>query len=591
MEPTETNAARTEWTATDLKACGVLTLLWLVPLLIIGLNGEFTLNDDWAYSFATSGYLRTGHLIRSSWTFTPIISNVAIGVAFAKVFGFSLAVLRASTFVMGWLGMLGMYAWLRELGVARKMSGIAAATLGFNPLYLHLSYTYMTDVPFTAFVVWSLVATTWGLRRRRWLGYGIGLGFGILATLSRQPGAAVVAAIVVTLTLMYVPRWQTLVLRGGLMFGALALALVVERSTLGSGARGDGGVLELLRQSFAGGNNLYFIVRNGVQTVVYGGVFLLPLLVPLALPSMARTRWLGPATAATALGLLALIATKFTRLPLGINIIDPGGLGPITLHGTASNRVLLPTFIWWLFDLAGAVAGSFAVVVSMAWMWRRAWGERVTNAERLLPLCVLAIYLLPIVLRPIFFDRYLVAVLPCLLAIVIGALEVRSLARGPFAVACGVLACMSGYGVVGTRDYLEHHRCRTALLDPLVQQGVSPTEIEGGFEFDGQFRYPLLEAEAREARKAGSSSNTHISFKRSGGTEKATRPALGTFVVTKEAFTKERHCKWPEGTTYLLSYCPEVEGYRAIASRSFQRVLPWSTETLYLQRRNLGTAH
>ena len=63
---------------------------WLAVAPLVGLSGEFPLSDDWAYAYSTEHWLETGELRRNRWTFAPIVTNVAIGAVFSKLFGFSM---------------------------------------------------------------------------------------------------------------------------------------------------------------------------------------------------------------------------------------------------------------------------------------------------------------------------------------------------------------------------------------------------------------------------------------------------------------------------------------------------------------------
>src|SRR5690349_8489040 len=159
--PTSAPAARP---ISDRVYVAALAGLWLCTLLVVGGGGEVMVNDDWAYVRATESFLATGHIVRVPWTYAPVITNVLLGALFAKIFGFSLVVLRMSSFVMGGAGMLALYALARMLGSSRPLSALIAATFGFGMMHFGVAYTFMTDVPYTALAIASLIAFTLGLR-------------------------------------------------------------------------------------------------------------------------------------------------------------------------------------------------------------------------------------------------------------------------------------------------------------------------------------------------------------------------------------------------------------------------------------------
>ena len=85
----------------DIVAVVALSALWAIPLIVIGVHGEFPLNDDWAYTRTTQTLLETGRFERDVWTYAPIHTNVALGVVFSWIFGFSFETLRLSGVCMG----------------------------------------------------------------------------------------------------------------------------------------------------------------------------------------------------------------------------------------------------------------------------------------------------------------------------------------------------------------------------------------------------------------------------------------------------------------------------------------------------------
>src|SRR5687767_8753152 len=180
------HAPRRGVTPADLAAWGIITLLWLLPAAFLGHHGGFPLNDDWAYTYSVKHFLEHGRLWRTDWTYIPLITHTLIGAAFSKVFGFSFETLRLSTLFMGWLGLVGAYTLCRAAGATVLLAAFATFVVAFNPIYLNLSYTFMTDVPFVALTVWSVALFLIGMQRWSYTLMAAGVGLGIAATLSRQ---------------------------------------------------------------------------------------------------------------------------------------------------------------------------------------------------------------------------------------------------------------------------------------------------------------------------------------------------------------------------------------------------------------------
>jgi len=93
----------------------------------------------------------------------------------------------------------GLYVTLREFSVPRRESLLGTATLGLYPSYFILSFTFMTDVPFLAAVVWSALCLGRAVHRNsdRWLIAGAALG--CLAVSTRLLGVVLPGAYLATL--------------------------------------------------------------------------------------------------------------------------------------------------------------------------------------------------------------------------------------------------------------------------------------------------------------------------------------------------------------------------------------------------------
>ena len=152
----------------------LLVFIWVLAALLVNPVGDFPLNDDWAYGFAVRSLVETGHLRLSGWTATNLIAQVPWGALFCLPFGFSFTALRLSTLVLGLIGVLATYGLLREARASAWLALFGSLVLAFSPIYFALSYTFMTDVPFTAVATASSWLLLRGLRRDSWFEMGGG---------------------------------------------------------------------------------------------------------------------------------------------------------------------------------------------------------------------------------------------------------------------------------------------------------------------------------------------------------------------------------------------------------------------------------
>jgi hypothetical protein len=159
------------------------------------------------------------------------------------------------------------------------------------------------------------------------------------------------------------------------------------------------------------------------------------------------------------------------------------------------------------------------------------------------------LYLVPVVLSA-FFDRYLLPALPLLAAGLIAIEGARGgawpgLRSVPMMAAATVVAGMQAYSVAGTHDYLAWNRARWSLVDELVTlEQVSPSSVDGGYEFNGRYTY-----------------------------------------TPDYAFDPEKSWWWVNDDVYVLAFGP-IPGYVAIRHAPYSRwLLPRSQSSVVLLKR------
>ena len=465
----------------DARACLGLALAWAATVALLGIDGEFAVADDWAYAHTVRVLIDEGRFERLAWTWVPLRTNAAIGWLAARLFGFSFESLRLSSAFAGGIGVLGAFALCRQLGASTGWSALAAVLYGWNPVHLPLSLTFMTDVVFGALVNVSLVALARGLpsNRASWIAAGALLA--AAATLSRQPGLGLFlcALLVVLLTRPTLIGWLGF---GGLAAALFFVGLAPER------VRGTLALNWYLR-SVVGEPREAFgaLVRNAPTITFTLGAIVLPISIA-HLPRASKAA-IGAAVVG-GVALVALIAKLGLGVPPGIDWWFNFGVGPGS-HLEPGAFPALPGFASWpLAAMAGASAcmAAFAVAAGIT----RARRDSDRTAVWLAALFGV-IYLGVLVIRSPLFDRYLIAVLAPLLALMTRALD-RS-AGSRLTVAALAALPLTLFAIGATHDWREREKARAVLLHELLAEGVSPQRIDGGTPFNathnyGPVRYP-----------------------------------------------------------------------------------------------------
>lgn len=177
-----------------LLAVAIVLAVNAAVVLLVGIHGNFPLSDDWAYAWPVRSLCEQGEIELLPWTGASAVAQIGYGAALCKKLGFSFETLRASTLVLGTLADLGLLMLLRLFAVPLSVALVATLAFALTPLRVNLAFTFMTDVPFTAFAIWSAYFYARGLQSRRTLELALGATLAVAAVLVRQHGIFVAAA-------------------------------------------------------------------------------------------------------------------------------------------------------------------------------------------------------------------------------------------------------------------------------------------------------------------------------------------------------------------------------------------------------------
>ena len=486
-----------------------LTGLWLLMIPLINPIGDFPLNDDWAYGQTVYHLVTSGSWSMERWFEPSLVAQALWGALFCLPFGFSFTALRLSTLVLGLIGLLSTYVLLRRATPSHLLAGLGVLLVALNPLYLSLSYTFMTDVPFYALATLAVVLFVWGIESDNGRLLVLGMLLSCLATLTRQIGIVIPFACAIAYLARYGLSARTI--RRAVAWCAPVLLLllayqVLRDSTFGAAVNGPSRVsqtLLLFEDPLSGAGAL--IGRRSSAILVYVGLFLLPLLFVVGagqwLHASRRARvGLLLTTGFLAAALVAGLVYTGHSMPILQNVLYDIGLGPASLRDALvlKTRSLphAPPGAWTAITVVAGVAGAILLVFAIAVIVRvfeRLRREHSLTGEwfTVLALAINLFYFMPLATGQVYFDRYVLLHLPLVMILIVGVIGPRiTVPRWAAVAAAALIIPIAAFSIAATHDYLSWNRARWNALDDLVKvQGISPHAIDGGFEFNGWYLY------------------------------------------------------------------------------------------------------
>ncbi len=481
----------------------------LAVVAIVGAHGDFPLNDDWSYAWAVRTLCREHQLRLLQWTGASVVAQIAYGAGLCCLFGFSFTVLRASTLVLATIGVFACYALLRRVGLRGAMLGIATVVLALDPLYVNLAFTFMTDVPFTVVSVLAGWCYLRGIQERRSGSLFVGSLLAAIAFLIRQHGVFLVAAAALAIVVWDDRPWPKRIA------AAVTASLVPCAAVLGYHAwlfaLHDVPLAYVNKIGEARRITALMLVNCTFRGTQYLGLLLAPLAPALLRDALIhRPRQLAMWT----LGLSTLAVTLWIRegallfnLP---NVLYDFGVGPVSLRDTHVLGMPAPTQLGLALRLPLTIVATLSAAVLCAALSAAIGAlrdgtdrghaatvdseraQRGTSAERtgraFLLLAAALLFLGTLLQSRYYFDRYLLPVLP----FVIAALPPSLRTRRPTIVGLTLAVALGWMAVAGTHDYLAWNRARFAGLADLERAGIAATEIDGGFEFNAWHLAPEL---------------------------------------------------------------------------------------------------
>ena len=489
-------------TLRSLAPPAVLILVMAALVTLVPPMGEFPVDDDWDYARAVQTLIEQGRPGVSVSVSASLVLQTYWGGLFAHLFGFSHTTLRISTLVLAGGGALAFYLVLREqLDSERALLG--ALLLLVNPLYVFLSYSFMTDVPFLSLALWALFCYVRALRTARprlgWLAAGSALAGG--AFLIRQVAGTLPLAALAGLLLT--AGWRTATRPRHLLAVLVPFLPAVLYGAYFDAQRGPVRqeplvpTLAFWAQHGPGLLGVALARLAGAASTL--GLFTLPLSLAAlgGWPALGLRRWQRRLAVALLFALAAGFTVRialFRKSPLFPHLSDV-----ITRHGflisntTSPQSIVIPASAQLVVTIL-ALVGAALLMVAVAAAFSGAAGRGPAAVVLLFGLLAIGLT----VVYYGFYDRYL---LPALPAGILAALAFRR-PRWGRALALEGAALLVAWCIWWERDYLERQAAVWQAGQALVERGISPEEIDGGYEWDGWFRGNAAIASAAERAQA-----------------------------------------------------------------------------------------
>jgi 4-amino-4-deoxy-L-arabinose transferase-like glycosyltransferase len=482
-----------------------LVFTWIVIIFIINPIGEFPLNDDWAYSKTVLHLVKTGTYQLVDWPAMSLIAQVYWGGMFCSILGFSFTVLRISTLVLGLIGIIFFFKLLYKFSGNRPVAFAGTLLLLANPLYVSLSFSFMTDVPFTVFCILSIYYFFSYLKNEKSFSLILALVFCTIATLIRQMGIL----IPFSFALVYLVTGKInlrLIIKAILPFIISVAALAYYnhwlRATnqMTAAYQSNGNISSLFSKFLEPIKDLlYTILMRPGEVFFYCSVFLLPLVIVIAPYVFKKQKpfqksipfWIT----ATFMLIFILIFKKYIQAPFTGNVLYNLGVGPKLLKDTYLIQININPILSYTFMLAISIIGLISMfflilalsdgLVSLIMKIRKK--EFGLQAKTLLLIYVVSFIYLGFLVLSFFFDRYFIFLLPAIIFVLLLNYGNEIELKRNWKMTASVISFLviGWFSVSTTHDYLSWNRARWKAIDYLMKdKKIGPEHIDGGFEFN-----------------------------------------------------------------------------------------------------------
>ena len=508
--PEVTPIGAVELGSADVRNLCFVLIGFAIVLILIPPVRTYPMSDDWAYAQSVLRMLALDYRPHD-WTQPTSLGHLIWGATVSFLFGFNFTTLTVATLLISAACLVVMYLLLRHLGVASQPALLGTALLGFNPMYVYLSYSFMTDITFVLYLLAGCLFYVKAIQSRGDYWFLLGSGATALAYLTRQHGILLAPAVVFFLW------WaKQLSLRRTLLSLALPLATVAiyiawERTQPAPL------VSELVAQTINSQlrdpiGSAWLQLRRSVVVLQLAGLSLLPLIFyfqprhPIFAVPIFLVMFLFQ------FNVIQVFGTVFP--PFG-SLVDHTGL----LMYDYAKQPVWSEQLWTFLGILGTLSMSLFLVSCFQALCSTLQKTRPTST-RAHSHPILLVYTAGVLLTavsissPFLNDRYLLPILPMLTLYPLRRISAHAVEPGKAHRRVRIMwlpiAPIALFSLLAMRDYQAHSKARWDAAERLVSVGVPRHQVNAGFEWMGWY---LFDAGVERVRQSGDLKNAGTAYR------------------------------------------------------------------------------
>lgn len=459
-----------------------ITLLWLLSILIVNPTGDFPLNDDWAYAISIKHWLETGYFKLFDWGEMSLVAHIGWGYLFSTIFGFSFTVLRWSTLIFSLFGLFGIFKLVNHLNGSNTFAWLAVLLTFYNPIYFSLSFSFMTDVPFMALMLWSFIYLLKFDQTESRIDLLFALLFCIWALLIRQLALVLPVSWFFARIISRKNNWRVTLLPIAVLLASYFI-YTFSMKHFGLLQERYNDKLGLIMSTISDPD--LKLLRNVPGYLFVIMAYLGFLLAPFhAQYFNKKPNWLFLAGLYTFI-ITGLLIYLDKTIPCLDNVWIDFGVGPTTLFDyynnfTSSPDPRAPKVLWIVVSAIGVFC-SFVWFEKLKLWWIDFRTNKQPNFKNTFALTSIIIYVSPFLLVGIY-DRYLICLIPFVLVLLMQKENIIKILKFK-TLSFVFVAILAIFSLFATHDYISWNRVRWQVLGDLQKTGIPITQIQGGAEF------------------------------------------------------------------------------------------------------------